>query len=178
MYAFNSHMQQNTKYPDLKWTIEDLLSCCCYVIKTNCRTIRSQVVQPASAGGGANMSELRAHHCMTPEQWTWLLCSVSVVPANKLSLQESNQSELSCWLHDLQKILVLSPKFHGVENARFDPLRTPVVFTYHEFKTAWVQCKTTPIIVILFAFTCSTTMLTSKLVTQIIENLSKFCVRE
>ena len=31
-----------------------------------------------------DMSELQARHCMTPEQWTWLLCSVSVVPANKL----------------------------------------------------------------------------------------------
>jgi len=29
---------------------------------------------------------------LTPEQWTWLLCSVSVVPANKLLLQEINQS--------------------------------------------------------------------------------------
>jgi len=37
------------------------------------------------------MSELQAHHCITPEQWTRLLCSVSVIPANKLSLQELNQ---------------------------------------------------------------------------------------
>jgi len=36
-------------------------------------------------------SELQAHHCMTPEQWTWLLCSVSVIPANKLPVQELNQ---------------------------------------------------------------------------------------
>jgi len=37
------------------------------------------------------MSELQAQHCMTPEQWTWLLCSVSVVPANTLLFQEINQ---------------------------------------------------------------------------------------
>jgi len=43
------------------------------------------------AGKGADMSELQAQHCMTPEQWTWLLRSVSVVPANKLLLQEINQ---------------------------------------------------------------------------------------
>ena len=36
------------------------------------------------------MSELQARHCMAPEQGTWLLCSVSVLPANKLSLQELN----------------------------------------------------------------------------------------
>jgi len=37
------------------------------------------------------MSELRSHHCMTPEQRTWVLRSVSVVPVNKLSMQELNQ---------------------------------------------------------------------------------------
>ena len=53
--------------------------------KTNSRTIRSQ---PAFAGKGADTSELQAHHCMAPEQWTWLLCSVNVPPVNKPSLQE------------------------------------------------------------------------------------------
>jgi len=28
------------------------------------------------------MSELQSHHWMTPEQWTWFFCSVSVIPAN------------------------------------------------------------------------------------------------
>jgi len=31
------------------------------------------------------MSELQAHHCMTSEQRTWLLCSVGAILANKLS---------------------------------------------------------------------------------------------
>jgi len=43
------------------------------------------------AGKGADTSELQARHCMTPEQWTWLLRSVSVTPATKLLLQEINQ---------------------------------------------------------------------------------------
>jgi len=60
-------------------------------MKTNSRKIRSQVWQPTSAGKGADMSELQAHHCMTPEQWAWLSCSVSVKKVNKLSLQEINQ---------------------------------------------------------------------------------------
>jgi len=91
MSEFSSHMRQNALYRILKWTLEDLLPCYCYTIKTNSKTIHSQVWQPAPVGKGANMSELQAHHCRTPEQWTWLLCSVSVIPANKPSLQELNQ---------------------------------------------------------------------------------------
>jgi len=63
----------------------------CYTIKTYRKTIHSQIWQPAPAGKGADMSELQSCHCMTPEQWTWLFCSVRVVPTNKLSLQEINQ---------------------------------------------------------------------------------------
>ena len=31
-----------------------------------------------SADARVGMSELQAHHCITPEQWSWLLCSVRV----------------------------------------------------------------------------------------------------
>jgi len=37
------------------------------------------------------MSELQTHHCMAPEQRTWLLCSVNIIQANKLLRQELNQ---------------------------------------------------------------------------------------
>jgi len=39
----------------------------------------------ALAGKGAAMSELQAHHCicMTPEQWTWLLCTGPTREGNK-----------------------------------------------------------------------------------------------
>ena len=90
MSAFNSHMRQNAYYRNLKWTL-DLMPCYCCTIKTNRRIIRSQVWQPVSAGKREVMSELQARHCMTPEQWTCLLCSVSVIAVNKLSLQEINQ---------------------------------------------------------------------------------------
>jgi len=60
-------------------------------MKTNSKTILSQVSQPASASKAADMSELQAHHCITPEQYTWLFCSASVIPANKPLLQELNQ---------------------------------------------------------------------------------------
>jgi len=39
---------------------------------------------------------------------------------------------------------------------------------------SWLQCKSAPIIVILFAFTSSAAMLTSKVITGINENHSKF----
>jgi len=52
---------------------------------------RPLLATPMPADEGADMSELQAQHYMTPEQWTWLLCRVSVVVANKLLLQEINQ---------------------------------------------------------------------------------------
>jgi len=39
-------------------------------------------LQPASAGEVADMSELQAHHFMTPEQRTYLLCSLSYRQTN------------------------------------------------------------------------------------------------
>jgi len=56
----------------------------CYAIKTNSRRICSQV-RPRR---GPDISELQAPSCMTPVPWNWLLCSVSVLLANELSLQE------------------------------------------------------------------------------------------
>jgi len=79
--AFISHIRQNAFFRNFKWTLEDLLPCYCCATKISSRAIYSKVLQPASAGKGADMSELQAHHCMTSEQWTWLLCSVSVILA-------------------------------------------------------------------------------------------------
>ena len=75
MSAFNSHMRQNAF--DRNWTFGDLLPCHCYAIKSNDRTICSQALQPTSAGEVANTSKLQAHHFMTPEQQTYLLCGAS-----------------------------------------------------------------------------------------------------
>jgi len=52
---------------------------------------KDPLATPMPAGKGADMSELHAQHCMTPEQWTWLLRSVSVALANEPLLQEINQ---------------------------------------------------------------------------------------
>jgi len=46
------------------------------------RTLRTHVSQPASSGKGADMSELQAQNCMTPQQRTRLLRSVSVISEN------------------------------------------------------------------------------------------------
>jgi len=39
-------------------------------------------------GKAVDMSELQTHNCTTPAQWTWFLCTVGVIPTNKLSMQE------------------------------------------------------------------------------------------
>jgi len=55
--------------------------------------MRSQVLQRESAGEGVDMSEvLQTHHRITPEQRSWLLCSVSAIPVNKVFLQEFNRN--------------------------------------------------------------------------------------
>jgi len=62
-------MRQNACYRNLKRTFEGPLPCYCgNATKTSNRTILSQISQPASASEVAHMSELQAHHCMTPEQ--------------------------------------------------------------------------------------------------------------
>jgi len=54
-------------------------------MKANVRTIHTQVLQPASAGNVADVSELQAQNCMLPaQQWTRPLCSVSVITENKI----------------------------------------------------------------------------------------------
>jgi len=68
-------------YRYLKWIFVDLLPCYCYAIKTNSRTIRSQVSQPSSAGkSGFSKCKLVIAWCVryVPDQRTWLLCSVSL----------------------------------------------------------------------------------------------------
>jgi len=91
MCAFNSMMQQNACYLNIKWTFADLLPCYYYAIKTNSRTIRTRLSQPASAGKGRDMCEQQAHHCMISVNLTLVQCDVSFIPVNKLPLQESNQ---------------------------------------------------------------------------------------
>jgi len=49
--------------------------------KDQSRTTHPQVSQPVFASKVAHMIEFQAHHHITPEQWTWLLWSVSFIPA-------------------------------------------------------------------------------------------------
>ena len=48
------------------------------------------VPHPTSLSKAADTNALQSHHFMTPEQWSWLLCS-SAISANKLSLQQLNK---------------------------------------------------------------------------------------
>jgi len=52
-------------------------------MKASFRNIRTQVSHPASAGNVPDTRELQAQICMTPQQWTRLLRSVSVISENK-----------------------------------------------------------------------------------------------
>jgi len=69
------------------WTASSNI--CCHVVVTQQRPIESFATCPRRKR--SEFSELQAHHCMTPEQWTWLLCSGSVISANELLLQELTQ---------------------------------------------------------------------------------------
>jgi len=112
MSALNSLMQQRGWYRNTKWTFADLLLCYCYAIKTNSRKIGSQLSQPhlcRQRKGHEWTANSSLHDTITwlltlvqcefhtgkKTVWvsyrTWLLCSVSFIPAKKLSLQEWNQ---------------------------------------------------------------------------------------
>jgi len=73
-------MRQNAYYRNLKWTT---------VLLRN--TDQQQKNPLPSSATQWSTSELQAPYCMIPVPWTWLLYSVSVLPANKLALQEWNQ---------------------------------------------------------------------------------------
>jgi len=75
------------------------------------------------------MSDLQAHHCMTPEAWTCLMCTVSVVPVNKLSLQEINQ------LIGIELLTSSFLEIFGSSVAISTEGQMPMVLTYYEFKT-------------------------------------------
>jgi len=93
VWGQQSHAEKHVNYRNLKRTFKDSLPCYCYATKSNSITMRSQVRQLEYADEGVDMSGLQAHHCITPEQWSWLLCNVtvSVILVNKVPLQEVNQ---------------------------------------------------------------------------------------
>ena len=75
------------------WSVS-LLSCYCYAVKVNFRAIGTQVSQPAFAGNLADMSELQARNCVTPQQRTRLLRSGSVISENKTVIARINSIKL------------------------------------------------------------------------------------
>jgi len=62
-------------------------------MKSNIRKIRSQLLQPASAGNGADLVNCKFITADPRNSEPGLRCSVIVIEANKMSLQEL--SELS-----------------------------------------------------------------------------------
>jgi len=63
-------------------------------VKVNFRAIGTQVSQPAFAGNLADMSELQARNCVTPQQRTRLLRSGSVISENKTVIARINSIKL------------------------------------------------------------------------------------
>ena len=88
MSAFNSYMRQNAYY--ITWSASSKISC--QVIVTQQR-LKNSLTSFATclSRQRSGFSELQAHNCMLTKQWTWLLSSMSVISANKLSLQEFTQ---------------------------------------------------------------------------------------
>ena len=62
------------QYCNLKWTLEDLLPCYCYTLKTKSKAVRSQVWQPASGLPDENYNEKPNSAKKRPEksQTNWL----------------------------------------------------------------------------------------------------------
>ena len=65
---------------------ELFLPCGCYAIKTNIRTICSQVSQPASAVKGADLVNCKLDTAWHQNSETRLGCFVSVIPSNKTAI--------------------------------------------------------------------------------------------
>ena len=80
-------------YRNWKWTREDSLPCCHYAIPTAEQIACKVRNLPLQTGKAAAMSELQTHPCTTPGQWTLFLCTVGIIPANELTMQELNQSQ-------------------------------------------------------------------------------------
>ena len=88
--------------------------------------MRSQVLQHESAGG-VEMSELQTHHCTTPGQWSWLLCSVSAIPVNKTLLQELNRLiGIEMLTSDFPTLFGSKSQFSAGEKPVLPLLRTPM----------------------------------------------------
>ena len=121
MSAFNSHMQQNTCCSNLKWTSVAVVWLC---NKGQFYNYRLPSFATSLCRQCSGFSKPQPHHCMIPEQWTRrLLCSVSVISANKPSVQELSQ--LSCWLQVFYNFLFLAPISREWQIPIF-PLRTPM----------------------------------------------------
>ena len=120
-------------YRNLKRTFEDSLPCCCYAIKTNSRTIRSHVSQPASAGKWVNCKLITG---MTQEQSTWLLCSVNVISENKLLLLEYQLIGIKLMISDFHWIFgSWIPISRRGQILVLPPLRTPMLIIEQQFPT-------------------------------------------
>jgi len=77
------------------------------------------------------MSELQSHHCVVPEHCTWPFVQCGQLMWSVIKNQLIGIKQLTFGF--LENFL--SPNFQGENMPVSIPLRTPMVLTYHEFKT-------------------------------------------
>ena len=133
-------MRQNGCYRNLKRTFKHMLPCYCDATKANSRTIRSRLLQPAFVT--AKGADLRPKERIKWAAISWLhdydtrtvnrlLCSFSVISANKLSFARICPTNRN-WTADVTfstNFCFLVPISIEGANACFPPLRTPMVST-------------------------------------------------
>jgi len=152
--VFNSHMRLNSDCRNLKWTFVFMLL---LAMNDNFRNIRTQVSQPATAGNVTDTSELQAQNCMTPQHWTWLLRSVSVISENKTVVARIKSIKLlisafyNFWflvpISRWWKIPILSPLQTPMNTGKCQTLKQRAsytyTFTYHQLGIRqWEEIKT------------------------------------
>ena len=125
MSTFNSLMQQNACYRNIKWTFAGLLPWYCYAIKTNSRKIHSRLSQPASAETWVNCKPITAWHynCEPDSCAVW----ASYWQKNCHWRIKSFNGNLRCRHQIFRKYLVLNPNLQGGKRAFAHPANAQAI---------------------------------------------------
>jgi len=131
MSAFNSHMRQNANCHNF-FKSEPLLPCDCYAIKNNIRTIRSQVLQPDSAGNGADLVNCKLTTAWYQNSEPRHVCSLTVISANKTAMARFKSVKLPT--SGFYNFFILSPNFQKMPV--FPPCRRPWLVGHLQWQVA------------------------------------------
>jgi len=156
--AFNTRTRHNST---VTWSKHVKIRCHVIVtqksptVEQSAFTFRNLSLQIDKAG---DRSELQTHHCTTPGQWTWFLCSVGVIPANILSMQKLNQFGFNRnWTADFRfsrnfeifynfekrDRMTILPHYWGRPHALSVVIKRPCFFWKPNFKLSFIQLSVT-----------------------------------